>query len=50
MGEFYGKKIVNGDINVRTGMAWKFVDVPNLWKKRTEKWLKSNAPEVLEEN
>lgn len=39
MGEFYGKKIANGEINPKTGAAWTIDDVPRLWKKATQTWL-----------
>lgn len=37
MGRFYGLKIRDGDMTIK--------DVPKLWVKVTEKWLKEN-PEV----
>lgn len=43
MGAFYGTKIKSGEINPKTGEAWKIEDVPKLWKKATEKWLVENA-------
>ena len=43
MGAFYGTKIKNGEINLKTGEAWKIEDVPKLWKKATLKWLEENA-------
>ena len=43
MGKFYGVKIRNVEINPRTGAAWVLEDVPNLWRKATEKWLADNA-------
>ena len=42
MGVFYGKKIRNKEINPRTGAEWKLADVPFLWRKKTEEWLKAN--------
>ncbi len=44
MGMFYGKKILRGEINRKTGMAWIIDDVPSLWRKRTEDWLAENTP------
>lgn len=35
MGRFYGTKIKAGDMTIN--------DVPKLFKKTTEKWLKENA-------
>lgn len=35
MGRFYGIKILNKNITIE--------DVPNLWKKPTEKWLSENV-------
>ena len=42
MGAFYGTKIKNGTINPATGKAWNINDVPKLWKKKAETWLKAN--------
>lgn len=42
MGAFYGKKIKNKEINVKTGTVWKLGDVPSLWRTKTEDWLKTN--------
>lgn len=41
MGEFYGRKIRNGEINKKTGEAWKLEDVSTYWKPRVEKWLEA---------
>lgn len=41
MGEFYGKKIQSGEINPKTGEAWKFDDVSRYWKPKVQKWLES---------
>ena len=41
MGAFYGQKIRNKEINPRTGESWSLDDVPSLWKKKTEDWLKN---------
>lgn len=43
MGRFYGTKILNGEINPKTGEAWKIEDVPKLWKHATEVWLNENS-------
>lgn len=43
MGAFYGIKIKEETINPATGAAWVIGDVPKLWKKKTEDWLKANA-------
>jgi len=42
MGAFYGSKIRDGEVNPKTGKAWKLADVPSLWKAKTEAWLKEN--------
>lgn len=42
MGRFYGTKIKSGEINPKTGEAWKLADVPKLWKAATEAWLEAN--------
>lgn len=43
MGFFYGTKIKDGEINLKTGVAWTMDDVPPFWKTKTEKWLEENA-------
>lgn len=43
MGRFYGTKIKNEEINSSTGKPWTINDVPKLWRKSTEKWLKENS-------
>lgn len=40
MGAFYGRKILGGEINQKTGEAWRLQDVPLFWKSKTEQWLK----------
>lgn len=35
MGRFYGEKILDGEMTID--------EVPKLWKKSTEKWLKENT-------
>ena len=35
MGRFYGEKILDGEMTID--------EVPKLWKKSTEKWLKDNT-------
>lgn len=39
MGAFYGLKILNGEINSKTGNAWAMGDVPALWKEKTQAWI-----------
>lgn len=41
MDEFYGKKIQGGEINPKTGEAWKLDDVRAYWKPRVVKWLEA---------
>lgn len=43
MGEFYGKKIKKGEINPKTGEAWKLADVPKLYRAKVEAWLEAHA-------
>lgn len=43
MGAYYGKKILNGAINSKTGLSWTIGDVPNYWKVKTQKWLDEHA-------
>ena len=45
MGEWYGKNILHGTINNKTGKAWVIEDVPRLWKPRTIKWLEEHSEE-----
>ena len=35
MGRFYGTQILDGEMTID--------DVPKLWKRSTEKWLKENS-------
>ncbi len=39
MARFYGTKILNGDINPKTGVAWTIDDVPRLWRNATATWI-----------
>lgn len=41
MGAFYGNKIRRGENNPETNEPWKLEDVPSLWKKKTEEYLKT---------
>lgn len=43
MAAFYGTKILNGEINPKTGAAWVIGDVPRLWRARTQTWLDEHA-------
>ena len=43
MARFYGTKILNGEINPKTGAAWVIEDVPKLWKNQTAAWLQQNG-------
>ena len=43
MGAFYGDKIQKGEINPRTGEAWKIEDVGSFWRPKTLDWLKSRG-------
>lgn len=43
MGEWYGKKIMRGTINPKTGNPWTLDDVPRLWKPRTITWLEEHG-------
>lgn len=42
MGRFYGIKILNEEINSKTGIRWSLEDVPRLWKTYVEIWLQTN--------
>ncbi len=39
MGAFYGSKIVDKEINAKTGKAWTIKDVPAYWSKKTQEWM-----------
>lgn len=43
MAAFYGKKILNGTINPKTGSAWTIEDVPTHWRPATEVWLEEHS-------
>lgn len=43
MARFYGTKILEGEINQRTGEAWKLEDVPTRWRVATAAWLEANT-------
>jgi hypothetical protein len=42
VGAFYGRKIVNKEINVKTGKAWTIKDVPAYWQEKTKNWIEEN--------
>ena len=53
MGQFYGRKILNGVTNPKTGKPWSLDDVGDYWKPRVIKWLEENGyvfPEEQTEN
>lgn len=39
MGAFYGRKILNGEINPKTGIAWALENVPVYWRRMVGKWI-----------
>lgn len=43
MGKFYGVKIQNGEINPKTGEAWKIEDVPRFFRAVVTAWLAGHA-------
>lgn len=43
MGAFYGRKIVNGVINPKTGEAWTLEDVPTHWRAATAEWIEEHT-------
>lgn len=45
MGAFYGNKILSGELNDKTGTAWKIEDVPKLWRDKTKLWLDEHKEE-----
>ena len=42
MARFYGTKILNGEINPKTGAAWVLADVPRLWRSATAAWIEEH--------
>lgn len=45
MAAFYGTKILNGEINLKTGAPWVIGDVPKLWRAKTQAWLDEHSNE-----
>lgn len=43
MGEYYGKKIKAGEINLKTGAAWTIDDVRPFWQPKVVEWLQENS-------
>ena len=43
MAAFYGKKIINGVINPKTGEAWTLADVPAYWREATREWIEAQG-------
>lgn len=43
MAAFYGKKILNGTINPKTGEAWALEDVPTHWRAATAEWIEEHT-------
>lgn len=43
MAAFYGKKIIAGTINPKTGKPWTIEDVPTYWRAATETWIEEHA-------
>lgn len=43
MGAFYGRKIINGEMNPKTGETWKMEDVREFWKKDVSKYLEEHT-------
>ena len=39
MGAFYGWKILNGEINPKTGTAWELENVPVYWRGMAGRWI-----------
>lgn len=43
MAAFYGTKIINEEINPKTGDPWVIGNVPKLWRNKTQKWIEENT-------
>lgn len=43
MAEFYGTKIINKEINPKTGNPWTIDDVPSFWRAATQKWVDDHS-------
>lgn len=43
MAAFYGKKIITGAINPKTGQAWRIEDVPAYWRAATQEWIEEHT-------
>ena len=41
MNVFYGRKIMNEEINSKTGKPWNLEDVPAYWQAAVGQWLKN---------
>jgi len=41
MVEIYVKKIVNGEVNKKTGLPWKIEDVPERWRDEVREALEN---------
>lgn len=39
MAAFYGTKIINGEINPKTGESWTINDVPKRYRAATQQWI-----------
>ena len=39
MAAFYGTKIINGEINPKTGEPWVIADVPKRYRAATQIWI-----------
>lgn len=50
VGAFYGRKIMNGERNIKTGESWKLTDVPSLWRGKTEAWLNQQSNKGVFDN
>ena len=46
MGAFYGRKILDGEINKKTGLPWTINDVPSKWVNATRMWLEANPSTI----
>lgn len=41
--KFYGTKILNREINLKTGLIWQVEDVPSYWRNGVREWLQNNS-------
>ena len=43
MGAFYGRKILKGELNPKTGAAWKIEDISAFWRPAVEAYIEEHS-------